>query len=696
MPLHVPGIPTRPNDTVERKRNGPAFKPFPHRITFREVSPPPSLGSSVSSVASSVSSRSVIRHPVRSSASSVSSSVARSAARTSTRCSPPVVSCHRPLAGEASVSSSVSRSVVSRSRPQASEASLSSVSVSSAGFSRSSARSAATPYSRDATRSPPPPRPSAPVPSSQYSTLSRPQRIASTRSGSPAASHSFTVPHYLPRQRPLASRPDAGDAPSRRSTRSPPPARPSAPIPSSQYSTLSRAQRIPSSRSGSPSVHDSYLVTRVIPRQRPARAPSSSSSSRSSRPASPEPAPASRSSSTSTSTSVFERKALATLARLDALEAAAASTSTSTSTRSDSAPSTRSFVDTKRSTADRSTASRSSSKASTSTSTRSDSFPSTRCFVETALATVKRSTADRSAGTRSAPPAARSSSGLSSSTRFSSFPSFGCFVSAARACVNRSSPAPLVVSASSSSSSVSVSSGSSSRSSRSARCQPQPSACSTVTRSQTPVVAPVSVCASAAPCAPSTSDRFNQAGKRLEAALETARHHHRERPQLFSDVEVDSTSTSSRNGFKDVLAQARAETRQNVKSRTVRFGGATVHEVERWIKPGVHTQRDPPSVVGKLSGWSVTPLDEPDKDGEDCKYTTYWGGIQGQLTHGHHAEKPCTRSFCAWNHLAVVRYGLLRLARRDPTLPHAVSSDTLFGEFNRIRAKKRRDGYFYL
>ncbi|EGE81220.2 hypothetical protein, variant [Blastomyces dermatitidis ER-3] len=34
--LHIPGIPTRPNDKAARKRNGPAFTTFPHRVAYKD------------------------------------------------------------------------------------------------------------------------------------------------------------------------------------------------------------------------------------------------------------------------------------------------------------------------------------------------------------------------------------------------------------------------------------------------------------------------------------------------------------------------------------------------------------------------------------------------------------------------------------------------------------------------------------
>ncbi|KAK2800014.1 hypothetical protein FQN50_008253, partial [Emmonsiellopsis sp. PD_5] len=137
--------------------------------------------------------------------------------------------------------------------------------------------------------------------------------------------------------------------------------------------------------------------------------------------------------------------------------------------------------------------------------------------------------------------------------------------------------------------------------------------------------------------------------------------------RLVSKVSTESAISSSRNGSSDNLDQARAYNRRNVKS--VKFGGTTVHEVERWIKPGVHSQ-GPPSAVGQLHGWRVTPLKEPDQDGEDAKYATYWCSMGStQLSHAHSYDKPCGRSFCAWNEIAKVQYDLAMIARANPDSP---------------------------
>ncbi|KAK2782295.1 hypothetical protein FQN52_007016 [Onygenales sp. PD_12] len=162
--------------------------------------------------------------------------------------------------------------------------------------------------------------------------------------------------------------------------------------------------------------------------------------------------------------------------------------------------------------------------------------------------------------------------------------------------------------------------------------------------------------------------------------------------RLVSKVSTESAISSSRNGSSDDVDQARAYNRRNVKS--VKFGGATVHEVERWIKPGVHSQRGPPSAVGQLHGWRVTPLKEPDQDGEDAKYVTYWCSMgTTQLSHTHSYDKSCGRSFCAWNEIAKVQYDLAMIARANPDSRCPVSLRFTLEEWNRRRQKLRERGY---
>ncbi|PGH30817.1 hypothetical protein GX50_06403 [[Emmonsia] crescens] len=523
--LHIPGIPTRPNNQAARKRNGPAFKTFPQHVTYKEfstLSKPQPLSSSRSS---------------------------RSTSTTSSHSGPFVIPRTRPRAGDAPVPSG-RYSTLSKPQPL-----------------------------RTSTRSHPPARPSAPIPSSRFSTHSIPQPLRNSTRSPPPARPSCPIPSSrfssLSRPQPLST-----------SSRSPPPARPSAPVPSSTYSTLSKPRHLHvSTRSfrstSTTSTLSPIIIRRPHTRISPPSACSSSISTRSGPPPRPSsPIPSSR---------------YSTLSKPQHIHV---------STSSSPAPSARPVPSV-------------TARSSFDISTCADSFPSTRCFISAAL----KAAAIRSSPAPPAPPVSSSVSTHSPSTRSGSLIS--------------TLPIPLV--------------------------------------------------------------RFNRVGDRLEAALEVVRRHRREHAQLCSDSSSASITVSSSHGSKDGSSQARTYVRRNFKSaKSVKFGGAMVHEVGRWIKPGVHTQRDPPTAIGKLTGWSVTPLEEPEDD-EDCKYTTYWGGQVSQLTHTHLPGKPCGRSFCSWNDLANVRSDLCKVARLKPNNPStSIRPGFVFEEFNRIREKMRGRGHFLL
>ncbi|OAX84524.1 hypothetical protein ACJ72_01115 [Emergomyces africanus] len=531
--LHIPGIPTWPNNQAARKRNGPAFKTFPHRMTYKAVNIPHSFSSSLrssvgsSGPSSSSTSSSVERYhplaisrsqaqageitrpsaPIPSSRLSVLSklqqfSSSRSAGSTSTTSSfsgPFVIPRTRPKAGGGPIASS-RYSTLSKPQPLHTSARSSPLIHAPAPIPSSRFSSRSVPHSLgSSTRFAPPTRPSAPVPSSTYSTLSKPRYLHVPIRSSRSASTTLT--------------------------RSALPSRPSAPVPSSQYSTFSKPQHIPlSSRSSRPT---------------------SATCSRSSPPA------------------------------LPACPFSAVST-----------------------------------RSSSGDFTSSDSFPSTRCFLSAALKAA-------ALPCRLARPVS------------------------ARVSTTRSTPLP--------------------------------------------------------PTPPIPAARFNRAGSCLKAALEVARRHRSERAQPGSSSSSSLTTVFSSHGSKDGSARAHSNVRRNIKSaKSVKFGGETVHEVDRWIKPGVHSQRGPPSVIGKLAGWSVTPLEKPQED-EDCKYTTYWGGEVSQLTHTHLPGKPCGRSFCSWNALANVQRGLCKIAQLNPNNPAtSIRPRLVFEEFNRIREKMRGRGHCLL
>ncbi|KAL4778906.1 hypothetical protein BJX76DRAFT_362274 [Aspergillus varians] len=96
------------------------------------------------------------------------------------------------------------------------------------------------------------------------------------------------------------------------------------------------------------------------------------------------------------------------------------------------------------------------------------------------------------------------------------------------------------------------------------------------------------------------------------------------------------------------LAKGKAKTKP---TKTVRFGESSVVSVTRWINRREHTHRPPITAMGHLQGWSVTRLPKPNSDGEEEKYTTYWGS-RPYAMFSTHASGPCDRQYCAWNYLA--------------------------------------------
>ncbi|KAL3463115.1 hypothetical protein BJX64DRAFT_287606 [Aspergillus heterothallicus] len=105
-------------------------------------------------------------------------------------------------------------------------------------------------------------------------------------------------------------------------------------------------------------------------------------------------------------------------------------------------------------------------------------------------------------------------------------------------------------------------------------------------------------------------------------------------------------------------AQDKPETRVKAPSKDkplkkyVHFGETTVVSNPRWIVRREHVFVGPPMAMGHLQDWSVTPLLEPDRDGEEEKYATHWGSDSYVMLTSNHAEGPCDRFGCAWNALA--------------------------------------------
>ncbi|KAL2010005.1 hypothetical protein VTN00DRAFT_5812 [Thermoascus crustaceus] len=106
---------------------------------------------------------------------------------------------------------------------------------------------------------------------------------------------------------------------------------------------------------------------------------------------------------------------------------------------------------------------------------------------------------------------------------------------------------------------------------------------------------------------------------------------------------------------KPAISKGVAGGRKDKSVKRIRFGEATVVTVDRWIERKEHVFPAPGRILGQLQGWKVTPLEEPDEDGEMSKYTTYWGSGSSMLSFSHH--RPCDRDGCAWNELANIQRG---------------------------------------
>ncbi|KAE8353880.1 hypothetical protein BDV28DRAFT_132271 [Aspergillus coremiiformis] len=119
--------------------------------------------------------------------------------------------------------------------------------------------------------------------------------------------------------------------------------------------------------------------------------------------------------------------------------------------------------------------------------------------------------------------------------------------------------------------------------------------------------------------------------------------------------------------------------------KRVRFGETTVATVSRWIERPRHVFVGVPSSFGHLQGWSVTPLPEPDKDGELEKYVSYWGSDSYIMLTSAHKSGPCGQEGCAWNSLA-------RLWRRHPMW----TPPMVFKGWLAIREMRRKKGVFAL
>lgn len=134
---------------------------------------------------------------------------------------------------------------------------------------------------------------------------------------------------------------------------------------------------------------------------------------------------------------------------------------------------------------------------------------------------------------------------------------------------------------------------------------------------------------------------------------------------------------------KPAISKGVAGRNKDKSVKRVRFGEMTVVTVPRWIERKDHVFPDPGRIAGRLQGWKVTQLEEPDEDGEMCKYTTYWGHSQPSMLAFNH-YRPCGRG-CAWNRLAALQRKL-----------RAWDTEAVFKAWLAEREKIRQRGGFAL
>ncbi|KAI1959951.1 hypothetical protein LOZ58_004316 [Ophidiomyces ophidiicola] len=127
--------------------------------------------------------------------------------------------------------------------------------------------------------------------------------------------------------------------------------------------------------------------------------------------------------------------------------------------------------------------------------------------------------------------------------------------------------------------------------------------------------------------------------------------------------------------------------------KRVQFTGGRVKIVDPWIVRGVDTHPDhSASLLGKLSGWRVTPLSKPDKDGETEKYTEYWCSSCTQLK-SH--SVPCEQK-CAYCQVGKIQKDLNRWNGISDDSPFDISSQYVFKAWNQQREKSRARGNWVL
>jgi hypothetical protein len=124
-------------------------------------------------------------------------------------------------------------------------------------------------------------------------------------------------------------------------------------------------------------------------------------------------------------------------------------------------------------------------------------------------------------------------------------------------------------------------------------------------------------------------------------------------------------------------------------AKELRFGNTTVRQVEKWIVPREHIYKSHNEIMNDPPrGWKVTPLEEPDSEGEDCKYVTVHGG--DSLIWGHSVGGCDTP--CAWNQLAALETRMRAQAGMDPESLQGVPVSLVLSTWNFEREMMRLDG----
>ncbi|KAL2825900.1 hypothetical protein BDW59DRAFT_161278 [Aspergillus cavernicola] len=124
-----------------------------------------------------------------------------------------------------------------------------------------------------------------------------------------------------------------------------------------------------------------------------------------------------------------------------------------------------------------------------------------------------------------------------------------------------------------------------------------------------------------------------------------------------STTPAPSTAQVNKIGKVPTKPKASAKGGRHTKPvKHVHFGETTVVSVNRWIDRRKNTYpASIPAMGYQLQGWSVTPLSKPDKNGEEERYSTFWGS-DSYVMLPKHASKPCDHGQdCSYNYLARIQ-----------------------------------------